>query len=205
MSPGMAYGELGPTHHSIEDIAWIRAIGDLPVYVPADADETRAVMRSVLASNKPAFMRVGRHKVPAVSAPNAAFTPGIASVLREGGDLSFIAIGTMVSRALEAAERLAAQGISARVINAASVKPLDDAAVLEAARETGRIVTAEEGITRGGLGSAVAELVVQHHPVPMRILGIPDFAPTGSTEYLLEYFGLDAAGLERAALQLLGR
>ena len=203
MSPGMAYGELGPTHHSIEDLAWMRATGDLPVLVPADPEETRAAMRTVLASNKPAFMRVPRHKVPAVSAAGAPFEIGRATVLRDGSDITLIAIGTLVSRALEAAERLAARGVSARVLNAASVKPLDAEAVLAAARDTGRIVTAEEGIVYRGLGSAVAELVVQHHPVPMRILGVPDLAPTGSNDYLLEYFGLDAAGIERAALKLM--
>ena len=203
MSPGMAYGELGPTHHSIEDIAWMRATGDLPVLVPADPDETRAVMRCVLASNKPAFMRVGRHKVPAVSRAGAVFEIGRATVLREGKDVTLVAIGTLVSRALEAAERLAEQGIKARVINAASVKPLDEALLLAAARETGRIVTIEEGVVHGGLGSAVAELLVQRHPVPMRILGVPGLAPTGSNEFLLEHFGLDAAGIVSATLQLL--
>jgi len=199
MSPGMAYGELGPTHHSIEDLAWMRAIGDLPVIVPADPQETRAVMRCVAASGKPAFMRVGRFKVPAVSPQGQGFELGKAVTLREGRDVTLIAIGTMVSRALDAAAQLAGRGIDARVINAASVKPLDDELVLAAARETGRIVTVEEAIVTGGLGSAVAELVAQHHPVPMRILGVPGFAPTGTTQFLLEHFGLTADGIAEAA------
>jgi len=202
MSPGMAYGELGPTHHSIEDLAWMRAIDDLAVIVPADPDETRSVMRCVAASGKPAFVRIGRFKVPAVTPEGQVFALGRAATLRTGRDVTLIAIGTMVSRALDAAELLAARGIAARVINAASVKPLDTAAVLAAARETGRIVTVEEGIVHGGLGSAVAELVVQNHPVPMRILGIPGFAPTGTTQFLLEHFGLTASGIAAAAQAL---
>ena len=202
MSPGMAYGELGPTHHSIEDLAWMRAIDDLPVIVPADPDETRSVMRCVAASGRPAFVRIGRFKVPAVTPEGQGFVLGRAATLRSGRDVTLIAIGTMVSRALDAAKLLSAHGIEARVINAASVKPLDVAAVLAAARETGRIVTVEEGIVHGGLGSAVAEVVVQNHPVPMRILGVPGFAPTGTTQFLLEHFGLTASGIAAAAQAL---
>ena len=205
MSPGMAYGELGPTHHSIEDLAWMRAVGTLPVIVPADAAETRAVMRWVVASGRPAFLRIGRFKVPAVTPAGQSFALGKAVTLRDGRDLTLIAIGTMVSRALQAAELLAAQGVQARVVNMASVKPLDDATVLRAARETGAIVTAEEAIVTGGLGGAVAELVSQQHPVPMRILGVPDLAPTGSTEFLLQHFGLTAEGIAAQSLELLAR
>lgn len=202
MSPGMAYGELGPTHHSIEDLAWMRAIGDLAVVVPADPAETKAAMRWAVASGRPSFMRIGRFKVPAVSRDDDAFVLGRSHVLRDGGDVALIAIGTMVSRALQAAALLAAQGIEARVINASSVSPLDEATILAAARETGRLVTVEEATVHGGLGSAVAELVSQHHPVPMRIMGVPDFAPTGTTTFLLEHFGLTADGIAARAAEL---
>jgi transketolase len=205
MSPGMAYGELGPTHHSIEDLAWTRAIGSLAVIVPADPIETRAAMRWAVQAKRPCYMRIGRFKVPAVSPEGLQFELGRASTLREGTDVSIVAIGSMVSRALEAATQLAAQGISARVINAASVKPLDEATILAAARETRGIVTVEEAIIYGGLGSAVAELVSQHHPVPMAILGVTDLAPTGKIEFLLEFFGLTAAGISERALDLLNR
>ena len=204
MSPGMAYGELGPTHHSIEDIAWMRAIDDLPVIVPADPQETRAAMRCVAASGKPAFLRIGRFKVPAVSPRGQGFAFGKWVTLRQGDAVTLVAIGTMVSRALQAAELLAAEGIDARVINAASVKPLDNTAVLAAARETRGIVTVEEAIVTGGLGSAVAELVAQNHPVAMRILGVTGFAPTGTTQFLLDHFGLNADGIARAARELAG-
>ena len=205
MSPGMAYGELGPTHHSIEDLAWMRAIDDLPVIVPADPDETRAVMRCVVASGKPAFVRIGRFKVPAVTPAGAPFGPATSLRLTDGDDVTVIAAGTMVSRALEAAERLADDGIGLRVVNMSFVDPLDEAAVLDAARETRGIVTAEEGIVSGGLGAAVASLVVQHRPVPMRILGVTGFAPTGSAGFLLDHFGLTADGIAGAARELLAR
>lgn len=203
MSPGMAYGELGPTHHSIEDLAWMRATGDLAIAVPADPAQTRAVLRFAAASEKPIFLRVGRHKVPAVMPDDTAFVPGRAHVLREGTDVTLLAIGTMVSRALAAAERLAAEGVQARVINACSVKPLDETLVLAAARETRGLVTVEEGVLHGGLGSAVAELLALHHPSPMRMLGVDHLAPTGSTNFLLAHFGLTDEGITRAACELL--
>jgi transketolase len=203
MSPGMAYGELGPTHHSIEDLAWMRAIADLAVIVPADPAETRAAMRWALAANRPCFMRIGRTKVPAVSPEDQAFELGRSVVLRRGADVTIVAIGTMVSRALDAAERLAQRGVEARVINAASVKPLDEATILAAARETRGIVTVEEAVVQGGLGSAVAELVSQTHPTPMRIIGVNGFAPTGSASYLFEHFGLTAANIAERAQDLL--
>jgi len=203
MSPGMAYGELGPTHHSIEDLAWISAIGHLPVLVPADPEETRAAMRWVVASGGPAFLRIGRTKVPAVNPPDTGFQAGRWVQLRDGADLTIVAAGVTVSRALEAASLLASEGVAARVLNASSIKPLDEAALLRAARETGAIVTAEEAVVHGGLGGAIAEFVVQHHPVPMRIIGMTDFAPTGSVTFLLEYFGLTAEKIAARCRELL--
>jgi transketolase len=202
-SPGLSYGELGPTHHSIEDIAWTRAIGNLTVLVPADPAQTRAAMRWALKADRPIYMRVGRFKVPAVTPPDAPFEAGKAQQLRDGQDVTLVAAGTMVSRALEAARLLAARGFSARVLNLATVKPLDAEALVCAAAETGRIVTAEESTVEGGLGAAVAELLCQRRPVPMRILGVTSFAPTGSTEFLLEHFRLNAEGIAAAALELL--
>jgi transketolase len=203
MSPGMAYGELGPTHHSIEDIAWTRAIGDLAVIVPADPEETRSAMRWAVNAARPCYMRIGRTKVPAVMPEGRAFELGRATVLRQGSDVTLVAIGTMVTRALAAADQLAGEGISARVINAASVQPLDEQTILAAARETRGIVTVEEAMVRGGLGSAVAELVSQQHPTPMRIMGITDFAPTGNASFLFEHFGLTPANIARTAGELL--
>ena len=204
MSPGMAYGELGPTHHSLEDLAWTRAVSDLTVVVPADPHQTSGAVRWAVDAARPVFMRIGRFKVPAVTPSDTAFDAGRWVKLRDGGDVTLIATGTMVSRALAAAEALAAAGIGARVLNAVTIKPMDTETVVKAARETGRIVTAEEAIAVGGLGAAVAEIVVQHEPVPMRILGATGFAPTGDTAFLLDHFGLTAAGIADAARGLCG-
>lgn len=202
-SPGMSYGELGPTHHSIEDLAWMRALSGLTILVPADPAQTESAVRWAAQAGKPVFMRIGRFKVPAVSKPGAEFKIGVAEQLRDGTQATIIATGTMVSRALMAAEILAQENISVRVLNMATIEPLDNDAVLAAARETGRIVTVEEALNRGGLGSAVAELVVQNAPVPVRILGVPHFAPTGSAQFLLDHFGLNEAGIAKAVKTLL--
>jgi transketolase len=206
MSPGMAYGQLGPTHHSIEDLAWMRVLPNLIVIVPADPVETAAAMHYSLLHEGPMFLRIARVPVPLVHDDDYEFRLGKAVRLREGSDVTLIANGLMVSRALDAANGLEARGISARVLNMSTVKPLDREAIVDAARTTRGIVTAEEAFSAGGLGGAVAEVLAQEHPAPMRILGVPDvFAPTGTAEFLLEHFGLTAAGIESAALELFQR
>jgi len=203
MSPGMAYGELGPTHHSIEDLSWLRAIDGLGIVVPADPAQTSAAVRWAAKSGTPCYLRVGRTKVPAVTPEGAdVFAFGRADVLRDGSDITLVATGAMVSRALAAADVLAGRGLQARVINVSTVKPLDDAAIILAARETGAIVTVEEAVIEGGLGAAVAETVVRNAPVPMRILGVTGFAPTGAAEFLFDHFGLNRDGIVSAALEL---
>ena len=199
MSPGMAYGELGPTHHSIEDIAWLRAIDNMIIVVPADPIETAAAMRWAAATEGPAFIRVSRMKVPEIYPADYEFVPGKAHTIRAGDDVTVISNGTVLWRALAAAEQLAEDGVSARVISMPTVKPLDVEAVLSAARETGGIVTAEEATSAGSLGGAVAETVVQNHPAKMRILGVPEFAPTGSAGFLLDRYGMSAEGIADAA------
>jgi transketolase len=203
MSPGVAYGELGPTHHSIEDIAWLRAIANLTVIVPADPIETAAALRWAAASEGPVFIRVSRMSVPKVYPEDYEFRLGRAITVREGNNVTLISNGTVLWRAIAAAERLAEEGISARVLSMPTVKPLDADAVVAAARETAGIVTAEEAVPGGGLGGAVAETVVQHHPARVSILGIGEFAPTGSAGYLLDRYGLSADGIADAARKLL--
>ncbi len=205
MSPGLAYGELGPTHHSPEDLAWTRVIPNMTVIVPADPAETAAVMRYSIRHVGPMFLRISRMPVPKIFPDDHVFELGKASVLHEGNDVTLISCGVLISRALQAAQSLHLKGINARVLNMSSVKPIDKHAILDAARSTRGIVTAEEAFAAGGMGSAVAEILALNHPAPMRILGLPDsFAPTGSAPFLLEHFGLTAAGIEAAALDLLG-
>lgn len=204
MSPGMAYGQLGPTHHSIEDLAWMRVIPNLTVIVPADPVETAAAMHYSLIHEGPMYLRIARVPVPRVHGDDYEFKLGKAVLVRDGTDVTLIANGLMVSRALDAARALEGRGISARVLNMSTVKPLDREAIVDAARTTRGIVTAEEALAAGGLGGAVAEVLGVEHPAPMRILGVPDtFAPTGTAEFLLEHFGLTAAGIERAAVDLM--
>ena len=204
MSSGMAYGELGPTHHSIEDLAWTRVIPNLKVVVPADSVETRAAMLWARDYVGPVFLRMSRMPVPRLLDDGYVFELGKAPVLREGNDIALLANGVMVVRALEAAAGLHERGIEARVLNMSSISPIDREAVVAAARETRGIVTAEEASVYGGLGGAVAEIVSDEHPVRVKRLGVPGvFAPTGSAEFLLEHFGLTAKGIENAALELL--
>jgi transketolase len=203
MSSGLAYGALGPTHHSIEDLAWTRAIAGLTVIVTADPEETAQAVRAAWETEGPFFLRLSRLPVPAVHAPGYRFEVGRAAMLREGTDVTLIANGIMVSRALEAATMLSATGVSARVVNLATLAPLDRAAIVEAAEATGAVVTVEEHTVYGGLGGAVAEVLATSCPTPMRMLGIPGtFAPTGPTEWLLEYFGLTPQGICAAAMEL---
>jgi transketolase len=201
-SPGMAYGELGPTHHSIEDLAWLRAIPGMTVIVPTDRVETAQAIRWAAGAGSPVYVRVSRMGVPDVMPEGYQFQPGRAVELRAGNDVTIVATGTTVSRALEAAASLEADGVSARVLAMPTIKPLDGAALLAAARETAGIVTVEEALT-SGLGGAVAEYLAPRHPTLMRFVGVPDtFAPTGSVEWLMEHFGISPAGIAAAALEV---
>ncbi len=202
-SPGMAYGELGPTHHSIEDLAWLRTIPGLTVIVPSDRIETAQAIRWAAGAGTPVFIRVSRMGVPDVMPEGYQFQPGRAVELRSGHDVTIVATGTTVSRALDAATSLEADGVSARVLAMPTIKPLDGEALLAAARETAGIVTVEEALT-SGLGGAVAEHVATRHPTRMRFVGVPDtFAPTGSVEWLMDHFGISAAGIAAAAKEVL--
>ena len=173
---GISVGKDGPTHQSVEDVSNMRSITNLVVIVPTDYHQTRKAVRWAAQYDGPVFIRLGREKVPTITSETTPFEMGKALRLRDGQDGTIVANGMMVAPALLAAERLAKEdGLEVRVLNMATVKPLDDAAILAAAKETGFVVTAEEGSTTGGLGAAVANLIVQSEaPVPMRILGTPD-------------------------------
>ncbi|MCQ1852863.1 transketolase family protein [Neorhizobium galegae] len=206
ISSGMAYGELGPTHHSIEDFAWTRVLPNLPVIAPCDRIETAAAIEWAAKYEGPCFLRLSRVGVPDLFPESHKFELGKANLLREGSDVTLIANGTLTHRMVKAAEILAERNISARVLNLATVRPIDEAAIIEAARETGAIVTAEEHSVFGGLGSAVAEVVVDYAPVPMKRLGVPGiYAPTGSAEFLLDEFGMSPVAIADAAQALIKR
>jgi transketolase len=206
ISSGMAYGELGPTHHSIEDFAWIRALPNIPVIAPADRIETAAAVRWAAAHVGPCFLRLSRVGVPDVLPEDHVFSPGKANVLRDGGDVTIIANGVLTHRALQAAVILEGRGIAARVLNMATVRPIDREAIEAAAKETGAILTCEEHTIFGGLGSAVAEVVVETFPVPMKLLGVPGvFAPTGSANFLLDEFGMSPEAIAGSAAALISR
>lgn len=196
MSPGMAYGELGPTHHSVEDLPWLRALPGLDIVVPADRHQTRQAVRQAAADPRPTYLRVGRFKVPDVTADDDPLRRGAFLLARAGTDATIIATGTLVSRALQAADALAGEGLSVRVLNASYLAPLDEGAIRAAAAETRVVVTAEEAMVSGGLGAAVALTVAAGgNGAPVRALGLTEFAPTGSVEMLLEHCGLDAGAL----------
>lgn len=206
ISSGMAYGELGPTHHSVEDFAWMRVLPNLPVIAPCDSIETAAAVEWAATYDGPVFLRLSRVGVPDLLPVGHVFQPGKANLLRDGDAVTLIANGTLTHRMMKAADLLAAEGIQARVLNMATVRPVDREAVIAAAQDTGAILTAEEHSTFGGLGSAIAEVVVAEAPVPMKILGVPGvFAPTGSAEFLLDHFGMSPAAVAEAAKDLIAR
>ncbi len=200
---GISIGEDGPSQMGIEDISLACSLPHFTVVVPADEPAMMQAVPAVAQIKTPAYVRAGRPNVPIIYGKGCPFQLGKAIQLRDGKDVTVIANGLMVSAALEAAEQLAGTGIQARVLDMHTVKPLDDAAVLAAARDTGRIVVAEEHLLHGGLGSAVAMSAARQHPVPMRFIGIRDtFAESGAPEALLAKYGLTAADVVRAVNEL---
>jgi len=192
----------GPTHHSINDIAIMRSLPNMTVVVPADSVAVTKLVPQVAEWKGPVYFRMNRNEVPRLYDESYSPHIGKALTLRSGKDVTLIGCGLMVSRALEAAEVLAEEGIGACVLEMHTIKPLDEEAVLQAARETGALVTAEEHSVLGGLGGAVAELVAEHHPVPLKRVGLSDcFAETGPYEAILEKYGMSAAAIVSAARQ----
>ena len=197
---GISVGEDGATHQCCEDIALMRSIPGMTVISPADDVEARAAVRAAYKHDGPVYLRFGRLAVPVINdAETYEFKLGKGVVLREGGDVTIVATGLMVAAALEAAESLAAGGISAEVINIHTIKPLDADLVVESARRTGRVVTCEEHSVIGGLGSAVCDALAERCPVPVRKVGVNDvFGESGPALELLHKYGLDAEGIEAA-------
>lgn len=203
---GLTVGEDGATHQMLEDITLMRALPNMTVIVPADAAETKAAVKWAASYKGPVYIRMGRAKCEDIMPDNKPFVPGKSITLRDGNDVTFIACGIMTAKALRAAETLEKQGISARVINMSSIKPIDEEAIVKAAEETGAIVTAEEHTVKGGLGGAVAEVLALKKPCLMDMVGTEDtFGQSGKADELLEVYGLTAEHLVSSALHLISR
>lgn len=205
VSGGVAYSQLGATHHSLHDIAVLRTFPGMEIYLPCDVRQTRKLVLKMVNHPKPAYIRVGRNAVPDVyDNDDFTFELGKANTLLDGNDLTIIGTGETVAHCLEAGKMLKEQGIHARVLDMHSIKPFDREAVIKAARETGRIVTAEEHSIFGGLGAAVAEITSQECPVKMRILGVPDENVIHATpREVFHHYGFDFQGIYQASLDIL--
>ena len=204
ISGGVSYGALGMSHHSAQDIAAMAALPNMRVYLPSDRFQTAKLVEALLQDEKPAYLRVGRNAVEDVYTEDACpFAMDKATWLREGEDVAIIACGEMVRPALDAAEALAAEGITATVLDMYCVKPLDKEAVLRAAQKAKAVLTVEEHAPYGGLGSMVAQVVAENCPRKVKNLALPD-APviTGTSKEVFAYYGLDAAGIAAAAREL---
>ena len=201
---GISVGEDGATHQCLEDIGIMRTIPNMVIINPADATEARLAVKAAIEHKGPVYLRFGRLAVPTVFDENYKFEIGKGVELKEGSDVTIVATGLMVPYAMEAAEVLAEKGISARVINIATIKPIDKDILVKAAKETGAIVTAEEHNVIGGLGSAVAEVLAENAPVPMRRVGTQDvFGRSGTPAALLELYGLDTKTIVTKAEEVL--
>ena len=203
---GVSVGEDGASAQAVEDLSLMTALPGFTVIVPADYVEAEQAIWTAGTTDGPFYVRVGRPKIPLIYDDGYRFALGRAHTVREGGDVTVIACGLLVKAAIDAAEALAAEGIAVRVLNMATIKPLDEEAVLAAARETGAIVTAEEHLVQGGLGAAVARTLALHAPAPMEQVGIWDcYGESGRWDQLLERFGLTPAGVAEAVRRVLER
>lgn len=203
---GLTVGEDGGSHQMLEDIALMRAVPNMTVIVPADGVETRQAVLAAAAYDGPVYIRLGRPKVPVLFGEDYEFEIGKGVVLRDGSDVTLVATGIMVSKAVEAAETLAAEGINAAVVNISTIKPLDDALLIAMAQKTGAVVTCEEHNIYGGLGSAVAEVLVENCPVPMTRVGVEDsFGESGLPDQLLEKYGLTVDNIVKKAKAVIAR
>ena len=201
ISGGISYGALGTSHHSVQDLAVTRAIPGLDVMMPADRHEAEKMIEALVEHERPAYIRVGRNPVEdCYLSKDYDFEIGKAVEMTSGTDLTLVATGETVRIALDAARELEAEGIHARVLNFHTIKPLDEGAIVRAAKETGYIITIEEHSIYGGLGAAVAEVVVQNHPVQMKLIGIPDEpAIAGKSDEVFEHYDLNVASIKSIA------
>ena len=202
---GISVGEDGVSAHAIEDLALMCSLPTFRVIVPADVVEAAQAIEAAAREEGPFYVRTGRPKVPIIYDESYRFRLGRAHLLRRGRDVTVIACGVMVKRALEAAETLAGEGVDCRVLNMATPQPLDREAIIEAARQTGAVVTAEEHQAHGGLASLVARVLAEETPVPMASVAVPGYAESGRWDQLLEKYGLTADAIVREAKAVLAR
>lgn len=201
---GISVGPDGASHQALEEIALMRVLPNMTVIVPCDSVEAKLATIQAALHRGPVYLRLGREPFPIITNENEPFRVGDAIVLREGDDLTIFACGIMVHEALEAHDKLKREGISARVINLHTIKPIDKEEIIRAAKETRAIVTAEEHSVIGGMGSAVAEVVSQDYPVAVRMVGVKDrFGESGEARELMKYFGLNSEGIIKAAQEVL--
>jgi transketolase len=202
---GITVGEDGMSHQAIEDLSLACSLPGMTVIVPADAIETAQALRAAVAYNGPVYIRLCRPEAPIINDENYHFSMGKASLMRQGTQATIIATGLMVAPALEASDRLRLDGISCRVLNMSTLQPIDAQAIVHAAAETGGIVTVEEHLEHGGLGSIVAQVASRTRPVPIEFVALKGYAESGKPAELLEKYGLNAKNIERAVRSLLLR
>lgn len=203
---GITVGGDGASHQITEDIGIMRVLPNMTIIVPADAIETEKVIKNIIYHEGPAYIRLGRANIPVIYDDSHEFEIGKATVHSEGNDVTIIAIGIMVSLALEAAKILKKDGINARVINMSTIKPIDKDIIIKSAKETGAIVTVEEHSIINGLGSAVSEILVENYLVPMKRIGIPDvFGESGDVWELMEKYGLTKENIVKSAHEVIKR
>jgi transketolase len=203
---GIEVGWDGPTHQAIEDVAVMRVMPNMTIVVPADANSVPTLLRQALLLDGPVYFRMGRNPVALIYGPSPQLTLGKAELLMQGGDITLVAMGAMVSSALEVAETLGQEGIGARVLDMHTVKPLDGETLLEAALQTGAVVTVEDHNIIGGLGGAVAEFLGENCPVPMARVGVPDvYCESGAPDELFKRYKMSASDILAAARSTLAR
>lgn len=196
---GVSVGADGATHQMLEDIALMRALPNMVVMAPADSVEAEKMTLAMAQDKRPNYVRLAREATPIITTDKTPFEIGKAYVFEKGSDVTILATGTMTYQALLAAEQLFKDGIEAEVVHVPTIKPLDEATILKSVRKTGAVVTAEEGQIIGGLGGAIAELLAENHPVPLKRVGMQDrFGESGEPNELLEHFGLDAKHIRLA-------
>lgn len=203
---GFTYSDLGATHHSLEDYAIMRMIPGVTVLAPQCPDEIRGASKAMLEMSGPVYMRIGNPPIPELYDGEREFVIGKGQLLREGTDLAIISTGSTTLPTLEAAQALAARGVSVMVVGMPTVCPIDEEIVIAAAKKTGKIMTVEEHYMRGGLGTMVAEVLAENCPTPMKLHGVPkEYATSGPYDELLHYYKLDAEGIAGTALAFLGK